>query len=79
VLWLSFIVVSGLGLLASKAGFAAFEVVVLALVAFPSSIWENEVSFFAGVSVILVSFLLVLIVGCFIDDVEVILMKFLCY
>ena len=44
VFWLSIVVVGGLGLLASEASFSSLEVVVLALVALPSAVWEHEAS-----------------------------------
>ena len=43
MLWHAFTVVGGLSLLASVAFLSSFEVVVLALAAFPSAIWELEV------------------------------------
>lgn len=43
MLWLSFIVIIRLVFLASEASLSTFEVVVLALAAFPSTIWEFEV------------------------------------
>ena len=42
VLWLAIAVICALGLLASVTSFATLKVVVLALVAFPASIWESE-------------------------------------
>ena len=44
MLWHAFTVVGGLGLLASVAFLSSFEVVVLALAAFPSAIRELEVN-----------------------------------
>ena len=42
MLWLAVLVIGGLGFLASEALFSSLEVIVLALVAFPSSIWEHK-------------------------------------
>ena len=43
VLWLSFDVIDGFGLLAAVAVLSALEVVILALRTLPTAVWETEV------------------------------------
>ena len=44
MLWHTFTIIGSFRLLASVAFLSSFEVVVLALAAFPSTIWELEVA-----------------------------------
>ena len=46
MLWHTLTIIVGFWLLASVALFSSFEVVVLALAAFPSAVWELEVIVF---------------------------------
>lgn len=48
VLWHTFAIIKGFRLLASVAFLSSFEVIVLALAAFPSAIWELEVIVWLG-------------------------------